>query len=123
MKNDAFKILTIEEWISAKEKGYIETKLDNKDGFIHLSSSGQLALSLELYFQNDEVLVLLQINIEKLQNKIVYETADNSSHRKGKFPHLYDKLQIDDVLKTWNIQRKAFQIPNEILIEAEKKHS
>ena len=123
MKNDAFKILTIKEWISAKEKSYIETKLDNKDGFIHLSSSGQLALSLELYFQNDEILVLLQINIEKLQNKIVYETADNSSHRKGKFPHLYDKLHIDDVLKTWNIQRKAFQIPNEILIEAEKKHS
>ena len=123
MKNDAFKILTIEEWISAKEKGYIETKLDNKDGFIHLSSSGQLALSLELYFQNDEILVLLQINIEKLQNKIVYESADNSSHRKGIFPHLYDKLHVDNVLKTWNIQRKAFQIPNEILIEAEKKHS
>ena len=50
MVNDVYKILTIEQWENASKTGFIVTELDKKDGFVHLSSSSQLALTLSLFF-------------------------------------------------------------------------
>ena len=45
-----YKILTKEEWKNSNSHGYVKTDLDDKDGFIHCSTSKQLALTLHLYF-------------------------------------------------------------------------
>ena len=117
--NDIYKILTTDEWNEASQKGYVETALDKMDGFIHFSTSNQLPLTLELYFKDQKDLVLLQVNEERLKDKMIYE-GTNSNDRKGKFPHLYDKLNMNDVVNFWNIKREAFSLPKEVLIEAEK---
>lgn len=117
--NDIYKILTENEWDEACLKGYIDTSLDQEDGFIHFSSARQLALTLQLYFKNEENLVLLQIDTSKLNEEIIFEEV-NSKNRKGKFPHLYGKLSVNDVHKRWNIGRGAFKLPNDILATAEK---
>tara|TARA_B100001063_G_C16478995_1_gene411582 strand:+ start:118 stop:483 length:366 start_codon:yes stop_codon:yes gene_type:complete len=117
--NDIYKILTTDEWNEASQKGYVETALDKMDGFIHFSTSNQLPLTLELYFKDQKDLVLLQVNEERLKDKMIYE-GTNSNDRKGKFPHLYDKLNMNDVVNSWNIKREAFSLPKEVLIEAEK---
>tara|TARA_A100001011_G_scaffold62876_1_gene63016 strand:+ start:104 stop:559 length:456 start_codon:yes stop_codon:yes gene_type:complete len=117
--NDIYKILTEDEWNQAFMIGYIETALDKEDGFIHFSTSKQLPLTLELYFKDSKKLILLQVDEEKIKDKIIYERS-NSNERAGKFPHLYDKFNIDAVLNKWNITREAFSLPKEILIEAEK---
>ena len=117
--NDIYKILTEDEWNQASKIGYVETALDKEDGFIHFSTSKQLPLTLELYFKDSKKLILLQVDEEKIQDKIIYE-GSNSNDRVGKFPHLYDKFNIDAVLNKWNITREAFSLPKKILIEAEK---
>ena len=117
--NDIYKILTEDEWNQAFMIGYIETALDKEDGFIHFSTSKQLPLTLELYFKDSKKLILLQVDEEKIKDKIIYERS-NSNDRVGKFPHLYDKFNIDAVLNKWNITREAFSLPKKILIEAEK---
>ena len=117
--NDIYKILTEDEWNQASKIGYVETALDKEDGFIHFSTSKQLPLTLELYFKDSKKLILLQVDEEKIKDKIIYERS-NSNDRAGKFPHLYDKFNIDAVLNKWNITREAFSLPKEILIEAEK---
>ena len=117
--NDIYKILTEDEWNQAFTIGYIETALDKEDGFIHFSTSKQLPLTLELYFKDSKKLILLQVDEEKIKDKIIYERS-NSNERAGKFPHLYDKFNIDAVLNKWNITREAFSLPKEVLIEAEK---
>ena len=117
--NDIYKILTEDEWNQAFMIGYIETALDKEDGFIHFSTSKQLPLTLKLYFKDSRKLILLQVDEEKIQDKIIYE-GSNSNDRVGKFPHLYDKFNIDAVLNKWNITREAFSLPKKILIEAEK---
>ena len=117
--NDSYKILTEDEWNQAFTIGYIETALDKEDGFIHFSTSKQLPLTLELYFKDSKKLILLQVDEEKIKDKIIYERS-NSNDRAGKFPHLYDKFNIDAVLNKWNITREAFSLPKKILIEAEK---
>ena len=117
--NDIYKILTEDEWNQASKIGYVETALDKEDGFIHFSTSKQLPLTLELYFKDSKKLILLQVDEEKIQDKIIYEES-NSNDRVGKFPHLYDKFNINAVLNKWNITREAFSLPKEVLIEAEK---
>ena len=117
--NDIYKILTEDEWNQASKIGYVETALDKEDGFIHFSTSKQLPLTLKLYFKDSKNLILLQVDEEKIKDKIIYERS-NSNNRVGKFPHLYDRFNIDAVLNKWNITREAFSLPKEILIEAEK---
>ena len=117
--NDIYKILTEDEWNQASKIGYVETALDKEDGFIHFSTSKQLPLTLKLYFKDSKKLILLQVDEEKIKDKIIYERS-NSNDRVGKFPHLYDKFNINAVLNKWNITREAFSLPKEVLIEAEK---
>ena len=119
LMNDIYKILTEDEWNQASKVGYVETALDKEDGFIHFSTSKQLPLTLKLYFKDSKKLILLQVDEEKIQDKIIYEES-NSNDRVGKFPHLYDKFNINAVLNKWNITREAFSLPKEVLIEAEK---
>ena len=61
MKHDVYKILTLEEWNTAKKNGKVITELDQNDGFVHLSTSNQLGLTLSLYFKDHKNVVLLLI--------------------------------------------------------------
>jgi uncharacterized protein (DUF952 family) len=120
MKNqNVYKILSIKEWDEAQKFGYIKTDLDKKDGFIHFSNANQLAVSLEFYFSDHEEVMLLMPNIKKIEADLKYESTDAGSARKGFFAHLYGNLMMEDIQKTWQIKRGAFQLPLSILIEAE----
>ena len=120
MKNqNVYKILSIKEWNKAKKLGYINTDLDKKDGFIHFSNANQLAASLELYFFDHEEVMLLMPNMKKIEADLKYELTDAGSKRKGFFAHLYGDLMIEDIEKSWQIKRGAFQLPESILLEAE----
>ena len=120
MKNqNVYKILSIREWDDAQKIGYINTDLDKKDGFIHFSNANQLAASLELYFSDHEEVILLLPCMRKIESNLKYEPADADSKRKGFFAHLYGDLKIEDIEKSWQIKRGAFQLPKSILLEAE----
>ena len=74
--NDLYKVLTISEWENANENGFIETSLDIEDGFVHLSSSKQLALTLSLYFESESKLILLQIDGSEFGSSLVHEEIE-----------------------------------------------
>ena len=114
-----YKVLTEEEWKHATSLGYVTTELDKKDGFIHLSTSKQLALTLHLYFKNYEKVILLEINQDSIKNEIAFEEVKSGS-RIGKFPHLYGKLLIQNVKKHWTLKRNSFDLPKKVLEESEE---
>ena len=114
-----YKVLTQDEWEKASMDGYINTALDAMDGFVHLSLAKQLALTIHSYFNQYERLVLLQIETDKLCDRLVFEES-GSNERDGKFPHLYGKLTTKDICKKWNLQRNAFELPINVLKESEK---
>ena len=114
-----YKVLTQDEWEIASMDGYIFTALDDIDGFVHLSLAKQLALTIRSYFDQYETLVLLQIETDKLCDKLVYEES-GSNERDGKFPHLYGKLTMEDICKKWVLKRNAFELPINVLKESEK---
>ena len=119
MKDNLYKILTPQEWEISKASGFITTELDLNDGFIHLSNAAQLSTTLALYFSEHEEVILLLPELKQIQDKLIYEAVDSQSKRSGKFGHLYAELTVGDISKSWVLKRSAFEIPQDILLEAE----
>ena len=118
--NDVYKILTLEQWDNASKTGFIVTELDKKDGFVHLSTSSQLALTLSLFFSEHEKLVLLQLNQEEIKDSLIFEDPIPKGERSGLFPHLYNDLLVTQISGVWHLERGAFILPKEILLQSER---
>ena len=121
MSNKAYKVLKSDEWAEATSTGKIITDLDKRDGFIHLSTASQLATTLSFYFQESEEVILLQLDLDKInKDKLLYEEPyPNEGKRKSPFPHLYSELITDQIANIWTIKRGAFDLPEEVLLQAE----
>jgi len=112
-----YKVLTLTEWEEASQIGQIETALDQQDGFIHLSSATQLNMTLALYFSREEKVVLLQIKESDIIEGLTYE---HSEKRGGQFAHFYGKLSTKKILQYWHLDRSAFSLPCEVILQAEQ---
>ena len=117
---NVYKILSIREWDDAQKIGYISTDLDKKDGFIHLSTATQLNATLSLYFSTEESVVLLQIDNAKTHEQLKFEAPTPPGNRKSSFPHYYGDLNTNFVSKIWHLSRGAFEIPIEVILQAEQ---
>jgi uncharacterized protein (DUF952 family) len=115
--NKVYKVLTLGEWEEASKIGQIVTALDQQDGFVHLSSATQLNMTLSLYFSKEEKVILLQINESDIIEGLTYEYADK---RGGEFAHFYGELRTDKILQSWHLDRSAFSLPEEVMLEAEQ---
>ena len=115
--NKVYKVLTLGEWEEASKIGQIVTALDQQDGFVHLSSATQLNMTLSLYFLKKEKVILLQINESDIIEGLTYEYADK---RGGKFAHFYGELNTDKISQSWHLDRSAFSLPDEVMLEAEQ---
>ncbi|MDA9260034.1 DUF952 domain-containing protein [Gammaproteobacteria bacterium] len=115
--NKLYKVLTLEEWEESSKIGQIVTALDQQDGFVHLSSATQLNMTLSLYFLKEEKVILLQINEGDIIEGLTYEYADK---RGGEFAHFYGELSTDKISQSWHLDRSAFSLPEEVMLEAEQ---
>ena len=111
-----FKILPIDKWERAKEGGVYRGSADDKrDGFIHLSTSAQLAGTLTRHFANATGLMLVALESDDLGDKLNWE--DNG--KGDSFPHLYHALDLSLVRWTSAIPNKApgvFALPPQAFI-------
>ena len=112
-----YKILTLGELVKASKIGQIVTALDQQDGFVHLSSATQLNMTLSLYFLKKEKVILLQINESDIIEGLTYEYAGK---RGGEFAHFYGELSTDKISQSWHLDRSAFSLPDEVMLEAEQ---
>jgi len=121
VEKNIYKILRTNEWEEASLTGSILSEVDTKDGFIHLSTAVQLAATLSFFFKDSETVFLLQLDMEKIDiNRLIYEEPyPNDGLRKGSFPHLYSELTTDQISKVWNLERGAFSLPQEVILQAE----
>ena len=94
MNSFVYRILNPEEWVNFKKKKLFSgNHLDKRSGYIHLSSKDQLRKTIDIYFKEKKI-VILKIETKKLKKKIVWEISRGGE----KFPHLYDKLNIESVV-------------------------
>ena len=121
LKNNLYKILRTHEWELASSTDQIVTDLDTEDGFIHLSTAAQLAGTLSFYFKESDAVFLLQLDLNKIDGeRLIFEKPyPNEGRRKSAFPHLYSELYTNQISNIWNIERGAFILPDEVILQAE----
>ena len=117
MHTKLYKVLTNDEWEAVSQSGQIITQLDHVDGFIHLSSAGQLNMTLSLYFSQEQSVVLLELNEQEIEASLTYEY---SAKRGEEFAHFYGELSTDKISQSWHLDRSAFSLPEEVMLEAEQ---
>ena len=88
--NDQFvyRLLTRPEWSTAlAQQRYLPTPLDQRDGYIHLSTLSQALTTARLFFPHASDLLLLQLNAASLWPQLRWEAVEARGGER--FPHYY----------------------------------
>ncbi|WP_414897520.1 DUF952 domain-containing protein [Rhodovulum sp. YEN HP10] len=90
-----YKIFRRAEWDALRERGASRgAPVDLADGFIHLSTAGQVAATAEKHFAGESDLVLVAVAAERLGADLKWEP----SRCGALFPHLYRELRLADLV-------------------------
>jgi uncharacterized protein (DUF952 family) len=95
-------ICSPKDWEAAqRQKEYRPASLSDV-GFIHCSRPEQVLETANRYFPGQTSLVLLWIDVHRLQSELRWEAADGQA-----FPHLYGPLGIQEVIATSDFSADA----------------
>jgi uncharacterized protein (DUF952 family) len=112
-----FKILDTKEWKAAQDAGvYNGSAVDKTDGFVHLSTSAQLAITLTKHFAKADNLTLVAIDTDLLSSALKWEPSGEDS-----YPHLYGDLQMSAVKWSTPIPKRpggVFVLPVQAYVES-----
>lgn len=90
-----YKIFRSDEWQHLQSAGETDgAAVDRDDGYIHLSSGEQVAETAARHFAEEEGLFLLAIDGAQLGDALRWELSRGGA----RFPHLYRRLRLGDVL-------------------------
>ncbi|ARC89050.1 DUF952 domain-containing protein [Rhodovulum sp. MB263] len=90
-----YKIFRRAEWDALRERGASRgAPVDLADGFIHLSTAGQVAATAEKHFAGESDLVLVAVAAERLGADLKWEASRGGAL----FPHLYRELRLADLV-------------------------
>ena len=90
-----YRLATPDEWQTARETGDIQmTDLDRRDGFLHLSTAGQIIQSANLHFTTEPALWALLFARDELDAKLKWERVPG---RWDEMPHYYGALAASQV--------------------------
>ena len=92
---EIYKIFRADEWAAFQTAGVTDgAPIDLIDGYIHMSTSAQVAETVAKHFAGADGLVLLALDADALGETLKWEVSRGGAE----FPHLYRALQMDDVL-------------------------
>lgn len=91
----AYKVLTAPQMERLEaEASFAGSPADLADGFIHLSTAGQLEGTLAKHFAGRDDLHLVAVDLAALGEAVKWEPARDGAE----FPHLYAPLTLDAVI-------------------------
>ena len=89
-----YKICPTPLWREAERNGvFAGAPVDTADGFIHFSTSAQVAETAAKHFAGARDLLLVRVDAEKLGDRLKWEVSRGGDL----FPHLYGPLRLTDV--------------------------
>jgi uncharacterized protein (DUF952 family) len=126
MSPSIYKILTQGQWASLQAQEYFGGSADDKrDGFIHLSSAGQLQGTLDKHYPTEKTgradIILAAVDAAALGSALKYETSRGGQA----FPHLYARLPLSAVSDHWVLKcnsAKGYQVPDCLSLDALDHH-
>ena len=109
-----YHITTPDHWQAALSAGKYKVPSLAAEGFIHASTAEQLVGSANRFYHQYLSVLLLKIELDRVQPPIVWE---QSPHSATPFPHLYGPLNPDAVVQviSWSRGREGvYQIPPDL---------
>ena len=98
-----YKIFLPPQWADFESLGVFRgAPIDLRDGYLHLSSAGQVEETANLHFADHEVIVVARIPEVGLNADLVWETSRGGAE----FPHLYGELSLAEVNDHWEVIRE-----------------
>ena len=89
-----YKVTTGTQWNSGGKAGLVPPMpIDEKDGYMHFSTAGQLRETLALHFKGQGDLMLLTVPLAPLAADVKWEPSRGGAL----FPHLYAPLPVSSV--------------------------
>jgi uncharacterized protein (DUF952 family) len=99
----AYKVLTAEQLIALEQGTFEGAPIDVADGYIHLSTAGQLNETVDKHFAGQRDLAVAAVDLDVLGAALRWERS-----RGGQlFPHLYGRLTLDSVIAYGPLEREA----------------
>lgn len=96
MNKFIFHIASIKDWKSQVNKNFYQCESLKNEGFIHASKLDQLDFVLTKFYSNNQKIVLLKIDTEKLMSEIKWEKSELNLEP---FPHIYGVINLDSVVE------------------------
>ncbi len=99
------------EWQKGKSQNAYESPSLATEGFIHCSTFEQILRSANKHAANQQDMVLLKIDTEKLTSKLVFE---NTSGGTEPYPHIYGVLNPAAVIEEYDFvceKDKGYHLP------------
>ncbi|MGI9474094.1 MAG: DUF952 domain-containing protein [Rubripirellula sp.] len=94
MSQPLYKVLSSDLWRQAEGEGEFRgAGIDLQDGFIHLSSAGQVKETVAKHFCDQDDLVLVTIDEERLGTSLKWEPSRGGDL----FPHVYGVISMEAV--------------------------
>ncbi len=91
----AYKILTAEQMTELETSGsFAGAPVDLTDGYIHLSTAGQLQGTLDRHFAGQAGLWLVAVDLDAVADEVKWEVSRGGAL----FPHIYGTLSLDAVI-------------------------
>ena len=98
----AYKVLTAEEFAELqRDQVFHGSPVDRADGFIHLSTAGQLAVTVDKHFQGQAGLMLAAVDLTRLGDAVHWEPSRGGAL----FPHIYAPLPMAAVVAAGKLTR------------------
>lgn len=100
----AYKVMTYDELETMRRDGLFRgSAADLADGFVHLSSSAQLATTVDKHYHGQTGLVVAAVDLARLGDAVRWEPS-----RGGElFPHVYGTLPLEAVVGAGPLERSA----------------
>lgn len=93
-----YHLLPPADWEQAQHQGDYRPVSLGAEGFIHLSTRSQVANTLANFFSGHTGLIMLAVEVARLQAELRYDSANDQL-----FPHLYGPLNLDAVVDVFQI--------------------
>jgi len=112
-----YKIITADDWQKSLSQATLPWSLaDERDGFIHFSTHGQVFATLNKHFSGQTGLFLLEVPTHLLPPRIQEKLKWEQNTPEGDtYPHLYANLPMESVTNVYPIfpnARGGFDIPD-----------
>jgi uncharacterized protein (DUF952 family) len=112
--NTILHITPSDRWAKAKNLGTYRSDTLDSEGFIHCSTVTQVIGSANRFFKQQQNLVILVIDTDRVTATIHYEGTDPDNL----FPHIYGELNINAVIQSIDLEldsNSCFIMPKELI--------